>query len=120
MQFRITKRKSLHPLLVVKNAFALFSFNNVGKRKIFRSYKLKMSMKTNSILAVAIIVIMLVSVFAWLSFGTQSKPIIIHPVSDNPTSTPSPTNQANTTNNHAVSPAKPQDVASLFRGIIST
>ena len=39
-----------------------------------------MNMKVNSILAIAIIVVMMISVFAWLSVGTPTKPTIIQPV----------------------------------------
>ena len=46
-------------------------------------------MKANSILAVVLVLVMLASVFAWLSAGTgkPSEPDIVDPVSNDPTAT---------------------------------
>ncbi len=57
-------------------------------------------MKTNSILAIVIIIVMMISVFAWLSVGTQSKPIIVQPVVNNPTATPDTSQQTTNLLNH--------------------
>ncbi len=57
---------------------------------------LKLNMKSGSILAIAIIVIMIISVFASISTSTPNKPNIIQPVVNNSTSTPSPTSQQTT------------------------
>ena len=93
MMPRLIKCKRLHPLAVFKNTFSRFSLDSVRERKIFGRNPLKLGMKANSILAIAMVVIMLVSVFAWLSTGTQSKPNIVQPQSNNSTSSPSPTTQ---------------------------
>ena len=72
-------------------------------------------MKVNSILAIAIIVIMMISVFAWLSVGTPTKPTIIQPVIDQPTSNPSPTNSQNNPT-PTINSTKTQNLGSLFTG----
>ena len=76
-------------------------------------------MKVNSVLAIALIVVMMVSVFAWLSVGTQSKPIIVQPVVNDPTATPDPsqqtTNPTSTTN-----PTKTPDINTIFRNIVTS
>ena len=54
-------------------------------------------MKAQSILAIVLVLIMLVSVFAWLSAGTQSQPSIIEVVSNGTIASPSPTNQQTST-----------------------
>ena len=72
-----------------------------------------MNMKVNSILAIAIIVVMLISVFAWLSVGTPTKPTIIQPVINQPTSNPSPTNSQNSPT-PIINHTKTQNMGSLF------
>jgi len=72
-----------------------------------------MNMKINSILAIAIIVIMMISVFAWLSVETPTKPTIIQPVINEPTSNPSPTNSQNNPT-PIINSTKTQNVGSLF------
>ena len=76
-----------------------------------------MNMKVNSILAIAIIVIMMISVFAWVSVGTPTKPTIItQPVLNQPTSDPSPTNSQNTPTS-TVNSTKTQNMGSLFSNV---
>jgi hypothetical protein len=117
---RITKRKSLHLFIVFRNALTLVSYNTVSKRKIFKSNHLKIGMKASAFLAIAIIFVMLVSVFAWLTVGTPSKQIIVQPVSDDPTATPSPTSNQTANPNRTISPTKTQDINSVFRNIVSS
>ena len=68
-------------------------------------------MKANSILAIILILVMLVSVSAWLSAGTgtPSDPDIVDPLSNDPTaaSTQSPTSQQTT--NPTLKPAPAQE-----------
>jgi hypothetical protein len=89
----------LHPLTIFKHIFFRASSGNELKRKIFRKKSLKLNMKANSILAIALVLVMLVSVFAWLSVGTetQSDPVIVDPVSNDLTASPSPTSQQTST-----------------------
>ena len=91
MKPRLIKCKRLHPLAVFKFALSRAFLSNVRERKFFGRNPLKLGMKANSILAIALVVIMLVSVFAWLSTGTQSKPNIVQPVVNDPTTAPSST-----------------------------
>jgi hypothetical protein len=92
--------KGLSQLAVFKNAFYRVSSDNEGKRKIFRRTPLKLSMKANSILAIAIIVIMLVSVFAFSPKANNSPPDV--PLStistDNSTASPNVTPTQRTNN----------------------
>ena len=119
MNLRVAKRRILHPLTAFKGVFPIGSFDNKGKKKIFRSNTIKIGMKETSVLAIALIVIMVVSVFAWLSVGTPSKPIIVQPVVNDPTTTPDPSQQA-LSPNRTLSPSKVQDVNTIFRNIISS
>src|SRR5665811_769276 len=72
--------KKIHRLTDSKNSSSHVSLNKVGEKKFFGRSLLKLNMKSNSILAIAIIMIMMVSVFASLSTSAQNKPIIIQPV----------------------------------------
>jgi hypothetical protein len=92
LKLELTKRKSLHLLGVFKNIFTITS-EHTRKGIFFVRNPLKMSMKAKSILAIALVVIMLVSVFAWLSAETQSRPNIIEIGSNGTIASPSPTNQ---------------------------
>jgi hypothetical protein len=119
MNLKVTKRRILHPLYAIKRVFPKGSFDHKGQKKIFRLNPTKVGMKENSVLAIALIVIMVVSVFAWLSFATPSKPIIVQPVVNDPTAKPDPSQQApSPTQTH--SPSKVQDVNTIFRNIISS
>jgi hypothetical protein len=114
MKPKTAKNRLLQSAVSFKQVLTKFRFNNGTLKKPF-----KLSMKTNTVLAIFLIVIMLLSVFAWLSVGTQSKPTIIQPVNNDPTATPSPTDQQTTTASPTVNPAKTQDVTTIFRNIIS-
>ena len=116
MKSRLIKCKRLHPLAVFKNTFFRGSLDSVRERKIFGRSPLKLGMKANSILAIAMIVIMMVSVFAWLSTGTQSKPSIVQPVVNDPTATPSPTNQQTT--NPTQKPSRSWNPVSIITSIV--
>ena len=96
MKLRLIKYKSLHSFTIFKRTFSRASLDNELKSKIFRKNPWKLSMKAKSALAIALVAIMLVSVFAWLSAGTQSNPNIVQPVSNDPTVAPSPTSQQTT------------------------
>ncbi len=110
------KYKGFHIFDGVKRTLFRASLDNEPKRKIFKGNPWKLDMKAKSILAIAIIVIMLVSVFAWLSTGTQSKPSNIQPVSNHPTATPpSPSQQTpNQTRTDILS-----NLASMLTGVAS-
>jgi hypothetical protein len=118
IKLKLTKRKSFHPLNILNRAFSPNS-RRIVKRQIFRINPLKIGMKANSVLAIALIVVMMVSVFAWLSVGTQSKPIIVQPVVNDPTATPDPSQQ--TTNpTPTTNPTKTPDINTIFRNIVTS
>jgi hypothetical protein len=81
------------PQITIKKLFSISSLFKESNRIFFARNPLKMSMKAKSILAIGLVLIMLVSVFAWLSTGTQSKPSTIQLVSNGTIATPSPTCQ---------------------------
>jgi hypothetical protein len=81
------------PQITIKKLFSISSLFKESNRIFFARNPLKMSMKAKSILAIGLVVIMLVSVFAWLSTGTQIKPSTIQLVSNGTIATPSPTCQ---------------------------
>jgi hypothetical protein len=68
-------------------------------------------MKVNSILAILIIVIMMISVFASLSASAPNEPNIVQPVVNNSTDSPSPTGQqtGNPTKKPANTPGSDSD-----------
>jgi hypothetical protein len=70
------------------------------------------SMKVNSILAIALILVMMVSVFGWLPETTPSQPIIAQPVVNDPTATPASTQQQTTAPTTTMSPAHLQNIGS--------
>jgi hypothetical protein len=119
MSLRMIKWRILHPLNTFKGVFAIGSFNSGRKKKIFRSNPIKIGMKANSALAIALIVLMMISVFAWLSVGTPSKPIIVQPVVNDPTATPDLSQQTSSPT-QTINPSKVNDVTSIFRNIISS
>jgi hypothetical protein len=90
-KIRLIKTNRFHLVGGVKHVFSRISLSAENKRKIFLRNPLKLGMKANSILSIAIILMMLVSVFAWLSAGTQSEPNFVQPISNDPTDSPSPT-----------------------------
>jgi hypothetical protein len=114
MKSRLIKYRRLHPLTVVKPFFSRASSENEPKRKIFRRNPLKLSMKANSILAIAIIVIMLVSVFAFLPKGNQSTP---NPPqsSDSPIASPNGTPKSNSS--QTGQPNAVSQITSILSGI---
>ena len=119
MNLSVIKRRLLHPLNAFKRVFPKGSFDHKGEQKIFRTNPKKIGMKESSFLAIALIVIMMVSVFAWLSAVTPSKPIIVQPVVNDPTAKPDPSQQA-LSPTQTLSPSKVQDVNTIFRNIISS
>ena len=77
-------------------------------------------MKAKSAIAIALVAIMLVSVFAWLSAGPQSNPNIVQPVSNDPTAAPSPTSQqtTNLTQTNTVPEIRLWNPISIMRQIV--
>ncbi len=76
-------------------------------------------MKANSVLAIVLVLVMLISVFAWLSVGSPIKPTIVQPVVNDPTATPSTTNQtANPVS--TMNPAKMQNIGDWISSSVSS
>jgi hypothetical protein len=92
MRLKLVKTTRLTQINV-KRLFSISSSFKGLKRIFFARNPLKMNMKAQSILAIILVLIMLVSVFAWLSAETQSRPSIIEIVSNGTIASPSPTNQ---------------------------
>jgi len=85
VKFKSTNFIKLHSLIAGKHYRA--SFGNETKRKKDGSNRLKFSMKAKSILSIAIVVILLVSVFAFMPKQSPSEPTV--PIStDSPTASP--------------------------------
>jgi hypothetical protein len=109
MKFGSIGNKQLHPFIVVKRLKA--SFDNKTKRKISWPNRLKLSMKAKSVLSVAIIVVLLVSVFAFISQQTPGKPI-------EPTNTDSPTAPPTAAPQNISKPtSKPTQIPNVLTGI---
>ncbi len=116
MKARFIKFKKLHPLIVFKHMFSKASVDNEGKRKIFGKNPLKLGMKVYSILAVAIIVILLVSVFGFMPKGNKSTPDV--PLStDNPTISSNNTSIPQATHNPTPIPGPFSQITGFFTGI---
>ena len=85
MKFKSTNFIKLHSLIAGKHYRA--SSNNETKRKMFEPNRFKLSTKVKAILSIAIVVILLVSVFAFMPKQNPSEPIV--PIStDSPTASP--------------------------------
>jgi hypothetical protein len=69
-------------------------------------------MKINTILAILLILVMMVSVFGWLSETTPSQPVIVQPIVNDPTASPSSTAQQTTTPSATANPARVQNIGS--------
>jgi hypothetical protein len=92
------------PLLKFVSLTASFE---AQRKKGFFNNRWKMNMKAQSILAIVLVLIMLVSVFAWLSAETQSRPSIIEVMSNGTIASPSPTNQQTSTPTGTGTPPTP-------------
>jgi hypothetical protein len=92
MRFKSNKSTRL-PRINIKRFFTILSSFKGSERIFFARNPLKMNVKAQSILAIILILIMSVSVFAWLSAETQSRPSTIELVSNGSIASPSPTNQ---------------------------
>jgi hypothetical protein len=95
------------PQITVKKLLSISSAVKGLKRIFFTRNPFKMNMKAKSILAIILVLIMLVSVFAWLSAETQSRPSIIEFMSNGTIASPSPTNQQTSIPNRTRTPPTP-------------
>jgi hypothetical protein len=75
-------------------------------------------MKVNSVLAIVLILVMMISVFGWLSQTTPSTPIVVQPVVNDPTAAPTTNQTATQTPNQASQPSG-KDVTNIFRNIVT-
>jgi hypothetical protein len=114
MKFKLTKYRRLHPLTAFKLFFSSSSLDNQPKRKIFGQKPLKLSMKVKSVLSIAIIVIMLVSVFAFLPKGNNAAPDVPQN-SDVPIASPNATPQRTTNPTRGSNPLS--DIANAISGM---
>lgn len=108
MKSKSTKFSSLNKLNL-KGLLSKGSFDKRTKRVFFGRNPFKISMKANSILAIVLVVIMLVSVFAWLSTETQRRPSVIQLISSGTSASPSPTNNQTSTPTGTRTPNTPDN-----------
>jgi hypothetical protein len=109
MKFSSISHKKLHPPIMAKRLKA--SFGNKIKKKISWPNRLRLSMKAKSVLSVVIIVVLLVSIFAFISKQTPSKPI-------EPTNTDSPTAPPTAVpQNNSKPTSKPTPIPNVLTGI---
>lgn len=120
MKPRLIKYIGLHQLTVLKHTFSRASLDNLPKGRVFRQSRLKPGMKTKYILAIALVAILLVSVFAWLSAGTQSDPNIVEPVGNDPIAAPSPTSQQTTTPNQTKRPTVNSEIGNIINKLATS
>jgi hypothetical protein len=89
------------------------------RKKSFSKYnRWRFSKKAKGLIVFAIITILLVSVFAWLSVGTQSDPNIVQPIGNDPTAAPSPTSQQTTTPTQT--PTGTSDIGRMTNNVIAS
>jgi hypothetical protein len=103
------KIKKPYPLVALHDALSGPSLNE-GKRKFFGRNPLKIGKKAKYVLSIALVVVMLVSIFAFFPKGDQKVPVIL-PQSTN-SSTASPTAVPQTTSQP--SPSDPFSQISRF------
>ncbi len=92
-----------------KHAFSMPPIGNGTKRKIFSLNPLKFSKKIKYVLSLAIIFIVLVSVFAFLPKGNQNNNNVLPISTENPTASPTAQPQSTTP------PATPDRVSQISR-----
>jgi hypothetical protein len=97
MKPRLNKYRTLYPHTVFRRIFYRASLNDESTGRTFVRLLLKPGMKAKSILAIALVTIMMISVFAFLLTETQSQPSIVQLVSNGTIATPSPTDQQTST-----------------------
>jgi hypothetical protein len=98
-----------HQFIAVKRLKA--SFGSKIKKKISWPNRLRLSLKAKSVLSVVIIVVLLVSIFAFISKQTPSKPI-------EPTNTDSPTAPPTAApQNNSKPTSKPTPIPNVLTGI---
>jgi hypothetical protein len=108
MKFSSFGNIKLHALNVAKRLKA--SFDNKIKSKIYLPNRLKLSLKAKSVLSVAIVVVLLISVFAFIP-KQESKPV--EPMStDSPTASPTAVPQ-----NNSKPTIKPTPIPNVLTGI---
>jgi hypothetical protein len=110
MKFKSTNFIKLHPLIASKHYRA--SSNNETKRKMFEPNRFKLSTKVKAILSIAIVVILLVSVFAFMLKQSPNEPVV--PIStDSPTASPTAVPQSTS------KPSSPPDTLSQISHFMS-
>jgi Protein of unknown function (DUF3131) len=88
--------KKVRHLLGVRFVSLYSSLESGNKEGTFTHNHWRLNNRIKGLIALAIIAVMLVSAFAWLSMGVQSKPSTFQPESNNPTAEPFPTSQQTT------------------------
>jgi hypothetical protein len=109
MKFSSIRHKKLHIPIMAKRLKA--SFGSKIKKKISWPNRLRLSLKAKSVLSVVIIVVLLVSIFAFISKQTPGKPIA--PTNtDGPTAPPTAAPQ-----NNSKPTSKPTPIPNVLTGI---
>lgn len=112
-QILVNYKKALS-LLDVRFVSLHVSLDAEGKKGFFKYNRWRFSKKAKELIVFAIIAVLLVSVFAWLSTGTQSKPSIVQPVSNDTIAAPSPTGQQTTTPTQTKTPTGIPDLGQMI------
>jgi hypothetical protein len=90
------------------------SLDTEGKKGFFKYNRLRFSKKVQGLMVFAIIAVLLVSVFAWLSTGTQSTPSTVQLVSNGTIVAPSPTGQQTSTPTQTKTPTGLSDIGQII------
>ena len=111
--------KKVRSLLGVRFV-SLHAYVEVDDKKGFLKYnRWRFSKKARGLIVFAIIVVLLVSIFAWLSTGTQSKPDVFQIISNGTIATPSPTDQQTATPAQTQTPSELTDMGNWINQVVT-
>jgi hypothetical protein len=118
MKPRLVNHKGFHSFISIKHTFLRDSSDGEQpKRKNFRRNSWNLSLKAKSIIAFAIIAVMLISIFAFIPKDEQST-LTIPQSSDNPTASPSGTPQGTSNNTDVANTIS--KIAQFFETLVPT
>ena len=96
--------KKTRSLLCIRFVSLRASLEAERKESFFKYNRWRFSKKAKGLIVFAIITVLLVSIFAWLSTGIQGDLNIIQPIGNDPTAAPSPINQQTPTSTPTPTP----------------
>jgi Protein of unknown function (DUF3131) len=95
------------------------SLDAEGKKGFFKYNRWRFSKKVKGLMVFAIIAVLLVSVFAWLSIGTQNNPSTVQLVSNSTIAAPSPTGQQTATPTQTKTPTGISDLNRIINQAVT-